>query len=89
MLATLYWEADTVATGVRDAHFLIIGSLRDFRRRGVAGALIARALRAAADHGFDRASLGVDSENPSGAFGLYERAGFTPKERYVRWTLEG
>ena len=89
MLLTQYWEADTIATGVRDAHFLLIGTLREYRKRGVAGALIAQALRTAADQGYGRASLGVDAANPTGAFGLYEKAGFVEKERYVRWALDG
>jgi mycothiol synthase len=89
MLVTMSWDADTAATGVRDAYFMLIGTLRDYRKRGVASALIAYALRAAADNGYGRASLNVDSENPSGAFGVYERAGFTPKMRSVRWALEG
>jgi mycothiol synthase len=88
MIVTLHWEADTAATGFRDAHFMLIGTMREYRKRGVAGALIAHALRAAAEQGFDKASLGVDSENPSGAFGVYERAGFVPKDRHVRWALE-
>jgi ribosomal protein S18 acetylase RimI-like enzyme len=89
MLVTMHWEADTVATGIRDAHFMLIGTLRDYRKRGVASALIGHALRAAADQDYDRASLKVDSANPVGASGLFEKAGFTPKMRYVRWTLEG
>ena len=88
ILVTMYWEADTEATGVRDAHFMLIGTVRHYRKRGVAGALIAHALRAAADAGFDRASLGVDSANPTGAFGLYRKAGFAPTMRFVRWALD-
>ncbi|WUD77296.1 GNAT family N-acetyltransferase [Streptomyces sp. NBC_00510] len=88
MLVTMSWEADTVATGVREAHFMLIGTLRDYRKRGVAGGLIRHALRSAADQGYGKASLSVDSTNPSGAFGIYEKAGFTPKERYVRWALD-
>ncbi|GAA0622627.1 GNAT family N-acetyltransferase [Kutzneria viridogrisea] len=88
MLVTMSWEADTVATGIRDAHFMVIGTLRDYRRRGVASALIGHALRAAADQDYDRASLSVDSANRSGASGVFEKAGFTPKMRYVRWALE-
>ena len=88
MLMTMYWEADTVATGVRDAHFTLIGTLRDYRKRGVASALIGYALRTATDQGYGRASLRVDSANPFGAFGVYEKAGFTPKMRFVRWALE-
>lgn len=88
MIVTMYWEADTVATGVRDAHFMIIGTLRAYRKRGVAGGLITHALRAAVDQGYDRASLGVDAANPTGAFGIYERAGFVPTLRFVRWALD-
>jgi mycothiol synthase len=89
MLMTMSWEADTAATGVRDAHFMFIGTVRDYRRRGVASALIGHALRAATDQEYDRASLSVDSANPSGAFGVYEKAGFVPKKRFVRWAREG
>ncbi|WP_203988430.1 GNAT family N-acetyltransferase [Virgisporangium aurantiacum] len=88
MLVTMYWEADTVATGIRDAHFMVIGTLAEYRRRGVASALIAHALRAAGDRGYGRASLRVDSANGSGAFGVYEKAGFTSRLRFVRWALE-
>ncbi|WP_208921507.1 GNAT family N-acetyltransferase [Streptomyces capitiformicae] len=88
MLVTMNWEADTVATGIRDAHFMLIGTLRDYRKRGVASALIRHALRAAADQDYDRAVLSVDSANPSRAFGVFEKAGFMPKMRYVRWALE-
>ncbi|TQM84424.1 ribosomal protein S18 acetylase RimI-like enzyme [Saccharothrix saharensis] len=88
VLVTMCWDADTAATGVRDARFMLIGTLRQYRERGVAGALVAHALRAAADHGYDRASAGVDSASPFGASGLFERAGFTPTMRHVRWALE-
>lgn len=88
MLVTMNWEADTVATGIRDAHFVLIGTRRDYRNRGAAGALIRHALRAAADHDYDRAVLSVDSANPSGASAVFEKAGFMPKMRYVRWALE-
>lgn len=88
MLVTMYWEADTVATGVRDAHFMFIATLRQFRKRGVASALIAHTLRTVAEQGYGRASLGVDSANPTGAFGVYERAGFVPTIRFVRWARD-
>jgi ribosomal protein S18 acetylase RimI-like enzyme len=31
------------------------------------------------------AALGVDAENPTGALGLYERAGFAVHDRFVAW----
>jgi ribosomal protein S18 acetylase RimI-like enzyme len=88
ILVTMYWAADTEATGVRDAHFMVIGTLREYRNRGVAGALIAHALGAAAGQGYDRASLSADSANASGESGIFAKAGFTPTMRYVRWALE-
>ncbi|MEU6345008.1 GNAT family N-acetyltransferase [Streptomyces sp. NPDC046977] len=88
MLVTMSWDADTAATGVREAYFMLIGTLREHRKRGVAGGLIAHALRSAADRGYGKAGLSVDSANPSGAFGIYEKAGFVAKERSVRWALD-
>lgn len=85
MLTTSHWEADTAATGLREAHFGLIGTRRPFRRRGAAAALLARALHAAAEAGFDHAGLSVDAANPTGAFGVYERAGFTETDTFVRW----
>ncbi|MFF5077010.1 GNAT family N-acetyltransferase [Actinoplanes sp. NPDC000266] len=88
MLVTMSWDADTEATGIRDARFMLIGTQPGYRRRGVAGALIGHALRAAAGEGYDRALVEADSENPYEALKVYEKAGFTPKLRFVNWTLE-
>jgi ribosomal protein S18 acetylase RimI-like enzyme len=88
ILVTMCWEGDTVATGVRDAHFMVIGTRRDYRQRGVASALIGHALQTATDQGYNRASANVDAADPSGAFGIFEKAGFTAKMRYARWALE-
>ncbi|WP_326834859.1 GNAT family N-acetyltransferase [Amycolatopsis rhabdoformis] len=88
MLVTNHWPADAEVTGVRDAHVMALGTVPACRGRGVATALIAHALRAAAEHGFERMSLNVDSAGPAGTSGIFARAGFTPKTRYVRWALE-
>lgn len=85
MVLTKFWEGDVAVTGVRDLFFFAIGTLRDHRRRGVAGALLAHALRTAADQGFDSASMNVDS---SAASGIYGKAGFAPKKRIVVWSRE-
>ncbi|MEV0675062.1 GNAT family N-acetyltransferase [Actinosynnema sp. NPDC050436] len=88
VLVTAHWEADAETTGIRDAHFVVLGTSPAHRRRGAAGALLAHALRAAAEQGHHRASLTVDSAAPSGASGVFARAGFAPAARYVRWALE-
>lgn len=60
-----------------------VGTLRAWRRRGVAGALLAGALAAAAADGKALASLAVDADSPTGAVGVYERVGFTVRNRWV------
>jgi mycothiol synthase len=87
VLVTMNWAADTEATGVHDAHFMVIGTVQEYRNRGVASALIGHALKAAAEQGYDQASLSVDSESAAGAPGIFAKAGFTPTMRYVRWAL--
>ncbi|HET7029416.1 MAG TPA: GNAT family N-acetyltransferase [Candidatus Limnocylindrales bacterium] len=49
---------------------------RPWRRRGLASALIVRALRDFRERGLAEAALGVDAENPTGAVALYEALGF-------------
>jgi mycothiol synthase len=77
------FPADTAVTGLRDLYFGQIGTRRAFRGRGAAGAVIAASLRAGADLGFQRASLGVDADSPTGAVGLYEKLGFTVTQRWI------
>ncbi len=49
---------------------------RPYRRRGLARALLVRSLQAVKDRGMTEAALGVLTENPHGAFRLYESVGF-------------
>jgi mycothiol synthase len=53
-----------------------ISTGRAWRRRGVARALIAASLHELAARGMDEAALSVHTENPNGAFQLYESMGF-------------
>lgn len=80
-------EADTEATGLREAYLGQIGVLPAFRGRGVASAAITAALHAAAADGFDRAGLTVDSNNTTGALRLYEALGFSETRRETVWAL--
>jgi GNAT superfamily N-acetyltransferase len=54
-------------------------------RRGLARALIARALVVLRDRGMIGAILEVDSANDTGALGLYESAGFRVEHRSSSW----
>jgi mycothiol synthase len=49
---------------------------RPWRRRGLAAALVGRSLALLRERGMTIAWLGVDADNPNGALGVYERAGF-------------
>ena len=78
-------DSDTRATGVRQAYFGQIGVLPDARGRGLATALIAAALHAAAEQGCATAGLDVDGDNRTGALRLYEGLGFRRRRTQVRW----
>ncbi|MEO5939711.1 MAG: GNAT family N-acetyltransferase [Candidatus Limnocylindrales bacterium] len=65
-----------------------IFTIREWRGRGVASALIARNLALLAERGMTEAALSVDTENPSGALGLYERHGFREDNRLIVFRKE-
>jgi mycothiol synthase len=53
----------------------VLGTRREYRRRGLGDALLRHAFRELYRQGARRVGLGVDAENPTGATRLYERAG--------------
>ncbi len=78
-------EADTAATGVREAYLGQIGVLPAGRGRGIAKAAVTAALHASAADGLQRAGLTVDSQNTTGALGLYEALGFEVVHKETVW----
>ena len=70
-------EDDWVLQGYRGSYISIVGVIAPWRRQGVAPALLAASLRESRDAGLERTALDVDSENPTGALGLYTGMGFT------------
>lgn len=83
-----HFEGDEEVSGRRDGWLSHIGVRRELRGRGVASALIAASIRSFREAGFTHAMLAVDTENPSGAYGLYRRLGFEPYERWVTHETE-
>jgi ribosomal protein S18 acetylase RimI-like enzyme len=93
------WDGDEVAGSVvngiyRDENAKIgidlgwldhVSVRRRWRKRGLASALIVRSLEVLRDRGMSVASLGVDSENPTGALGLYRRFGFTVHRTWITY----
>lgn len=84
------WDGDTIvgqvkpfinhdenaARGYLRGYTEYISTHHEYRNRGIAGALLTRALRAIRDRGMTEAVLGVDTNNPGGAFQLYTKLGF-------------
>ncbi len=55
-----------------------IATLKEYRGRGIAQALIVRGLRQFRERGMNAAGLDVDGENATGALRLYEKLGYRP-----------
>ena len=76
------WERQGYSSG----YIPIVGVVREWRRRGIAPALLARTFESLRAAGIERAELDVDSDNPSGALGLYTGMGFVETARMVTLT---
>ncbi|HSM82645.1 MAG TPA: GNAT family N-acetyltransferase [Nodosilinea sp.] len=63
----------------------VLGTRRGYRRQGLARAMLLQGLHQLRAAGMDTALLGVDSQNPNQAMGLYESAGFTVKETHLSY----
>jgi mycothiol synthase len=84
------WAGDTVvgqvktyvnadendARGIRRGYTEDISTHREWRNRGIAGTLLAWSLQELRDREMTEAALGVDTNNPGGAFALYTSLGF-------------
>ena len=84
VLNAIYPE-ENAQLGIRRGWLDSVFTRRAWRRRGLARALIVRSLHLLRERGMAIAALGVDAENPSGALGLYEAAGFTVRDRMTAW----
>lgn len=71
-------EEDWVSQGFTSCFVALVGTVRAWRGKRIAPALLGLTLTAAAALGLEHATLDVDTENPSGALGLYTRMGFVP-----------
>lgn len=78
-----HYPDDEALSGRRDGWIFQLAVLGSHRRRGIGSALITSSLRSFRDAGFTHAALGVDSENPTGAYRLYEAMGFRRMTRSV------
>jgi len=78
-----HFPDDEAVNGRRDGWIMQVSVIRSQRKRGIASALIATSLAAFKAAGLTHSVLGVDSENTTGAYQLYERLGYRPIHRSV------
>jgi len=71
--------------GRRRVYVAAVAVRRPWRRRGLARALLSSSLVGAREAGFTSASLGVDTDSPTGANTLYESLGFTPEKTFTSY----
>jgi mycothiol synthase len=74
------------ASGKREAYVAKVGTLREHRGKGIAGTLLRHCLAAYREAGYDEAALDVDSDNPTGALGVYERVGFKVESKWSNYS---
>jgi mycothiol synthase len=79
------YPAENEALGVQRGWLEHVSVRRPWRRRGLASALIAEAIRGLRDAGMTEAALGVDAENPTGALSVYENLGFRRSRTGVQY----
>ena len=84
-----HFPGDEATLGRRDGWVTHVSTIRAFRGRGIASALVSHSLAAFRGAGLTHAALGVDSENVTGAYAIYERLGFRPIHRAEVWQIEG
>lgn len=95
-LCPVAWDGDEIAAvsvnyAKRNGDWGWIGTVAvrpAWRRRGLGLALLRESFRRFTDRGERTAALGVDSENPTGATRLYERAGMRELWRADVWRKE-
>jgi len=86
-LASRY-TADFAVRGHSFGYTDILGVRRGYRGRRIAPALLTAGMRAFRDDGMEYAVLDVDTENPTGAYGLYSRLGYAKVHGYTAYAID-
>ncbi len=82
-----HYPQDEQANGRREGWIDNVGTLPEWRGRGIASAMILRCLHAFVDEGWTHGALGVDVDNGTGAPGVYRNLGFVTAQRTVHRQL--
>jgi len=79
------WNRVLYLPPLRGVRQCLADKLKEYRKRGIASALLVASMKRMKDAGFESAGLDVDSANPTGAHGLYQRLGFTITFQSTIW----
>jgi len=82
------YPQDWAALGYTCGYADVVGVRRVWRKQGVAAALLVTAMAAYRAADMEYACLRVDTANPTGALGLYERLGYQATHGYVMYSVE-
>lgn len=82
------YPEDDELSGRQEAWIHNLGTVRRWRGRGLASAMIAWSFSTFAAHGFSHAMIGVDADSPTGAARLYRNLGFTTERRSTTHQIE-
>jgi ribosomal protein S18 acetylase RimI-like enzyme len=72
--------------GFTGSYIDLVGVRSEWRGRHIAQSLLAAQLEAGRALGYERVTLAVDSDSPTGALGLYTGMGFEPTHRKMAYT---
>jgi mycothiol synthase len=78
-------EEENRATGRLEGWIETLGTVRGWRGKGLGRALLLYGLKSLKGAGLQIGMLGVDSENPTGATGLYESVGFRVRDTWLQY----
>ncbi|HEU5484863.1 MAG TPA: GNAT family N-acetyltransferase [Microlunatus sp.] len=81
------YEQDWGSQGFSEGWTDRLGVRPGWRGRGIAKALLGASMRSFAEAGLDAAGLGVDTDSPTGAFGLYESMGYRATDTNVMYAV--
>ncbi len=79
------FEDENSSTGRMEGWIETLGTVRGWRGKGLGRALLLYGLRSLKGAGMKVGMLGVDSENPTGATGLYESVGFRVRDQWLNY----
>ncbi len=82
------YPEDWEAAGRSEGWIGGLGVVRDWRKKGVATALLLRSMVAMREEGLEAAMIGVDAASPTGAQHLYQSVGFATKNTATTWQRE-